>query len=315
MAEHGAEGGGGLGGSFVLIFFGVIVAFWFISGAGEGPGIFGTATSTDTAGSTTRNFAYERPRSQGSVEAELGEMNDEVKRLTEEVGEARLWGVRSPHAGSVRISRGDTNATDEDLEYLTLYNNGTEPITISSWRLESEVTGEIGHIPQGAEVPRSGRINDTAPIMLTPGENAIVISGDAPTGVSFRENMCTGYFEQYQDFHPALDRSCPYPKDEMEEFGQIALDDDRCYDFVASLPSCEVARVEAQDARLSSECEAFVESDLTYSGCVANHRYDPSFKGRTWRIYLGERGDLWRDEREIVKLLDETGKTVDVLRY
>lgn len=315
MAEHGAEGGGGLGGSFVLIFFGVIIAFWFISGAGEGPGIFGTATSTVSPSTSARDFSYERPRTQADINVELGEMSDEVARLEDEVKDARLWGVRSPYAGTVRISQGDTTTDDEDRENLTIFNNGTEAISISGWRLVSEVTGESARIPEGAELPRSGRINETAPIILEAGAHAIVVSGDAPTGVSFRENMCTGYFEQYQDFSPALTRSCPYPKDEMEQFGNIDLDDDRCYDFVSTLPYCEVARVEAQDARIGTACEAFVESTLTYSGCVANHRYDQSFKSRTWRVFLESSNDLWREEREIIKLIDHEGKTVDVMQY
>jgi len=54
MAEHGDSGGGGTGAAFPLIFFGVLFAFWLITGAGEGPGIFGgNATTTPPEPATT----------------------------------------------------------------------------------------------------------------------------------------------------------------------------------------------------------------------------------------------------------------------
>jgi hypothetical protein len=315
MAEHG-DSGSGSGAGFLLVFFGGLIAFWLISGAGEGQGIFGNfASSTESEGITAnedRTFSYEAPASGGYTNPDFGSVSNEVAMLREEVKDAKLWGTRSTFAESVRIGGGNVATRDEDEEYLTLSNSSNASIDLTGWTLESSVSGERARIPTGMELARLGSRGD---IMLAPGDTAIVLSGDSPVGSSFRENMCTGYFEEYQDFYPSLNRSCPYPRAELEAYSGVALDDDRCYDFVATLPSCENARAEADDAHISRSCEAFVEDRLTYSGCVRSHAADANFDGRTWRIFLDESGDLWRDEREIIRLLDRDGKTVDVYQY
>ena len=66
---------------------------------------------------------------------------------------------------------------------------------------------------------------------------------------------------------------------------------------------------------ITNECELFVEEDLTYNGCVENHQYDSDFYRNSWRIYLESSKLLWREEREIIKLLDQHGRTVDVIEY
>lgn len=311
MAEHGDSGGGG-GAGFLLVFFGGIVAFWFIAGAGEGPGIFGNYASSTATSTTDRSFSYEAPEQDIDINRDLAHVASEVETLRSEVQKAKLWGTVSPHAGTVTLRGGNTGSNDEDEEYLTLHNSSDTSVSITGWTLESYVTSERAHISLGA---RLARLGTQGAIALLPGESAIVTTGESPIGTSFMENRCTGYFEQYQDFYPALNRSCPYPQTEMEEYGDVALDDDRCYDFVATLPSCEVARAEAADARISASCEAFVEEELTYGGCVRNHAADENFESKTWRIFLEENGDLWRSEREIIRLLDSDGKTVDVYDY
>jgi hypothetical protein len=294
------------------VFFGAIIAFWFLSGAGEGPGIFGGFATSTANRNASSSLAYQAPPEERYSDPDLAYISNEVRTLRGEVKEAKLWGTRSPYAETVHIRGGNTATDDEDEEYLTLTNSGSAAVAITGWTLESQVTGKRARIPNGTERVRA---DSEAPIILLSGESATVVSGESPVGTSFKENRCTGYFEQYQDFYPGLAHSCPYPTEEMEEYGDIPLDDDRCYDFVATLASCEVARAEASSAHISARCEAFVRKDLTYSGCVENHALDMDFESRTWRIFLDEDDDLWRSEREIVRLLDGEGKTVAVYQY
>jgi len=64
MAEEEEKKSGSDSG-FLLLFFGGLFAFWFLAGAGEGPGLFNTATTTDEVASSTigRDVQYEDPNS------------------------------------------------------------------------------------------------------------------------------------------------------------------------------------------------------------------------------------------------------------
>lgn len=205
---------------------------------------------------------------------------------------------------------------DEEGEYVTieLASDAAAPITISGWRLRSDATYKSGTIPNGAVLPARG-VNRTAPIVLEPGDRAIVATADSPIGVSFRENRCTGYFGTRQGFNPSLYSDCPAPLDEFERYyvgNQLA--DDSCYDYVRSIPQC-TNPTHRDRPRLTARCEAFIDEYLEYDGCVAAHALEPGFRGDEWRVYLDRSSSLWKGSREAVRLLDASGKTVDLYTY
>ena len=103
----------------------------------------------------------------------------------------------------------------------------------------------------------------------------------------------------------------------MKQFGDVELDDDSCYDYVERLRSCEIPNenLDRVNPDLSGDCIDFVEHDITYTGCVANHKNDPLFARGNWRIYLEENTPLWREKREVVRLLDTNGNTIDLYEY
>jgi len=326
----GSSGGSGLG--FIALFFGGILFLWLASNGGSGGGLFGQASSTSlfNLGSTSiseggSSFEYRDVETETvtpthtpqEIESILYSAYQEVDRLKVEIAEAKLWANPSPYRDIITLSRGDVGSTDPDTEYLTLAmsQENRAPIDISAWRIESVVTNKQVSIPFGARLPKQGRINATERILLSPGESAIMLSGKSPTGGSFYENRCTGYFAENKTFYPSLSLSCPYPLDEMKRFGSIGLDDDTCYAFVQTLSSCKNADADDAPKKLSVACRTFVYSALTYQGCVDNHRTDPYFYKGPWRIYLERNDNLWRTEREILRLLDDQGRTVSVLKY
>lgn len=236
-------------------------------------------------------------------------------------GGTNLGGVSnpSPYRGQVRVSgTGGVGSEDPDLEYVTLRASGNASIDITGWRLQSGASGRSARIPEGASLPRSGRVNETGRIVLNPGDEAIVVTGEAPTGVSFKENKCTGYFMSRQDFYPSLGNQCPSAYEEFEaHYTGNELRDDKCYDLVRSTPSCRTP----SDRGVSNACVALIDDYLTYNGCVEHHRNDADFAGDTWRIYLeyensrGRSDELWKPSRDAVKLLDSEGRTVDLYTY
>jgi hypothetical protein len=225
----------------------------------------------------------------------------------------RAYGEASPFEGQVRVSSaGGAGATDEDQEYVTIRNAGNSAVNITGWRVVSGASGKGARIPEGAALPRSGRGSDTAPIVLQPGEEAVIVTGDSPTDVSFKENMCTGYLAKGRQFYPSLGNQCPAPYDEFDRFfSGNELRDDACYTRMLGTASCTTP----SDAGVSRACERLIDDYLTYSGCVEHHQYDSRFQGRTWRIYLERDSELWKASRDSVKLVDRDGKTVDLYTY
>jgi hypothetical protein len=140
------------------------------------------------------------------------------------------------------------------------------------------------------------------------------VTGDSPIGVSFRENMCVGYFSQRQTFHPSLWSSCPSGLTEFEQYYEgNRLEDDQCYSYVQSLPLCTAVTDTPSD--LSYDCENLIDDYLDYRGCVDAHRFETRFYTNRYRIFLERGSELWKPSREAIRLLDANGKTVDLYSY
>lgn len=289
----------------------------------------GTSTARETQGSddvyisSSRSATYETSEptqrlSDREIENELADAYDEVWEIEDDLRELKIWGGVSPYEGSVTLRRGNVRTEDEEAEYLIVEasSRNERSINITDWGVESYVTGKRRWIEEGTRTYRRGTVNQTGPIWLEPGERAYIITGDSPIGVSFHENMCTGYLANHQDFVPSLSRYCPRPEYVMERFANIKLDDDECWEFIEDLRTCEIPTEEdVEEADVSRNCERLLEREFGYNACVDNLRYDPFFDEGDWYIYLDRSRDLWRVEREIIKLTDADRKTVDVIEY
>lgn len=228
------------------------------------------------------------------------------------------FGEVSPYHGIVSMSHyvSGAGSLDPRNEYIQLQvaQNATVPVDLSGWTLESDATGNSIIIPKGTATPTSGTVNAAQDIILTAGNQAIIISGQSPIGASFRENKCIGYFSSFQKFSPSLPQNCPAPSSELSTFyGAGYIRDSVCIDYVNNLQRCQVALTPPTGA--TSACQSFVANYLNYNGCLTAHQNDADFEGDTWRIYLGRTNSMWRTEHEVVKLLDASGKTVDAFSY
>jgi hypothetical protein len=230
-----------------------------------------------------------------------------------------MVGVPSPLKGAVEVaSVAGVASEDADEEYVVLRAVGDTSVDITGWSLVSGASGRSVRIPEGASLPRSGRVNATGRIVLNPGDEAIVVTGESPIGTSFKENICIGYLTRNQDFVPSVSAQCPSASREFDQYYPgNALRDDRCYERVRDTATCDTP----SDRSVSSSCTQFIDDRLTYSGCVNTHSVDADFYGDTWRIYLeyensrGRTDEFWKSSRDAVKLLDAEGKTVDLYTY
>lgn len=201
-------------------------------------------------------------------------------------------------------------------EYVTIKAspNNTKKINLTGWKLKSGVYGSAYDIDvKGVYLPYLGSINPEQPIELAPGEKAIIVTGRSPTGVSFRENLCTGYFEQYQDFRPSLSFNCPAIRDEHIPADPHGFDN-YCLDTLDRIPRCQIYTTPFTN-KLTPECQRYITNYANYTGCVNLHKNEPNFNGSTWRIYLGQSKSLWHTKREIIELVDPAGKIVDTVSF
>lgn len=222
----------------------------------------------------------------------------------------------SPYASQIRLSRGTADSADPQSEYIMISTSRDleKPITITGWALQSQINGIKAPIGSGAQIPISGQVNNDTPITLGPDNTVYVTTGRSPNGGSFRTNMCTGYFEQYQDYSPRLRNDCPDPRDEALRHPEKTAGNTECIDFVDRLHSCELF-TDTIPSSVGSGCQNFIQNDLTYNGCVSAHRNDPDFYANEWRVYLNRQQELWQNNHDQIRLLDENGNLIASLSY
>lgn len=309
---------------FVILIFAGFWVVWFSTGGPEratsrgGLFLFPPAPlgSGEVYGpSSQKGDSFESKR---SIEIEIEKVGRELEQVAKELEKLEAQGEASQYKGMVTIEHSTVGprATDVNKEYVVLNasSRNNQSIRITGWTIESLITKRSMKIGGVAILPRSGIVNSESPLYLPPGEKVIISTSRSPIGSSFRTNKCTGYFEQFQDFTPRLKSSCPYPEDELVDFSTIPFTDDLCYDYVDRLPRCQIV-LDALPPNLSNSCNIFINENISYTGCISNHRNDFDFFGKEWRVFLNRDEELWREKREILKLLDDNGKTVDVFTY
>lgn len=308
----------GDGPGFFFVFFAglLMLAVYTYSTDGEPRSLFDTRDTQPFAANTRSGESF-TTSSARVTESDLASAYRDLEQVRIEFEDAQIRGERSPFEGMLTLRRGNTFTEEPEEEYLTIYahSSNREPVNITNWSLESYVTGEGSLIQRGIPFYSNNIVNRETSIELEPGETAIVVTGESPLGVSFHENRCIGYLGEQQDFIPSLPYSCPSPRDEMERYTNVGLDDDACYDFVNRLSQCRTVDDDEIPSDVGNACRIFLQNDLTYRGCLENHQGEPFFNEGRWRIYLDRVDELWRDKREIILLIDANGRTVDVLEY
>lgn len=255
----------------------------------RGPDIMFSGGGTD---------AYADPYATNDADSERDDLSPARKAMD--------FGDPSPYVGRVTLSRGG-GTSDPAGEFIVIEANPSNgaPVFVSGWSLQSALSGVRMVIPQAAPLFVSGVVNAVAPVALVPGASAVVGSGISPVGVSFRENICTGYLGQFQDFVPPLDATrCPNPSEEVLP---------SCSPYVQNVPPCRFPS-EADTRGATPACKAAIANALSYNGCVNARRADPGFALDSWRLYLVAGASLWR-VHDRLRLLDGRGRVVDVVAY
>ena len=314
--------------SDLFLFFGILILIfvvWVATGGPSRPISFAgpyitpiTTTGVKATGYSLSSGGGSSAASTQQEERQIGTAEQDVVNLQKSLAEAAHFGTPSTFKGLVTISHnvGPLGNTDPEKEYVTISvsSRATTGIDISGWRIGSETLGYSLKIPEGVNMPESAIVNGFAPIVLSAGQSAIITTGESPVGMSFRENECTGYFDQFQDFTPSLPQLCPTPSSEFSRFylgNQHNFD--VCKQYVDSVRRC-TAPLDTP-SNLSGDCITFIDNYLDYNGCFAAHQNDLGFLGTQWRIYLGRDDEFFTEAHDTIKLFDTAGNTVDAFSY
>ena len=207
-------------------------------------------------------------------------------------------------------------STDPGNEYLTIRvgSNLKTPVLVTGWTLQSRSSGASVTIPKGIYLFFTRIPNAEENIYLEAGDTLYLVTGISPNGASFKINKCSGYLGQFQTFIPYINNNCPMPKDENLSEIPGSVNNDACFDYIDSFPRCRI-QTESLPINWSYECTKFIYDKINYPSCVDVHKNDKDFYEHQWRVYLKRSDHLWKDKRENIVLLDNSGKVVDTLKY
>lgn len=245
----------------------------------------------------------------------------EIEKLERDIAEKTEKSKRSEYYGKIDISYiSGLNNSDPGMEYIYLYTNlqKNEKVNITGWYLKSEITGNYVFIGKTSLLPFPFTKGEDD-ILLKNGDRAILTKGFSPIGISFRANMCTGYFEEKTRFYPSLSRQCPLPKEEkLPTFSSNHERNDECLDLIENIPRCTTIGneyIRKLPDTVTNSCKTYMKNQINYNSCVANHFGDIDFPGNEYRVYFNIFGKLWKDKREKIHLYDKSGLIVDTISY
>jgi len=253
--------------------------------------------------------------------------------------------LTSPYAKSISIGTGNASYVYQPRdEYITIYNRGNSPIDITGWQLQNgkderayylsgslqRFTADVAYVPQSPLFISPSGNNSYQNVVLQSGENAILTTGSIGSALpykitSFKENICSGYLQDMPEYNftPSLNRNCPQPRNEI---GLENLDAE-CRRFVENISTCHTPTFNPRDndgepcstcvdgKRLSNSCYAYIKDHFNYGSCIAYHRQDENFFGRTWRVFLNKGWEMWAKEYETIKIFDKLGRLVNTYTY
>lgn len=237
-------------------------------------------------------------------------------------GEERPRPGESPYKGKVRISTVQRGGERPDQEYVIInYAGGFFGIgrSQSPRELAVDVTGwRIGGLRQSDTVPRAFDIpeidSSERDVILSPGGEIIVVTGTPSYTRNFRENQCTGYFNESHFFTPSLSGSCPDSSPDRSFLLSQGFSGE-CVDAIRSVSSCRRATGPFLAGVIGERCIDWMNRNFSYSGCVANFRERRGFLKNTWRVSLKRPTKMFDPRHDRVFLWDPNGLVVDEFEY
>lgn len=183
------------------------------------------------------------------------------------------------------------------------WNLPASGLDIKGWKigsLESEF-----NLPGAQDVYTFGGSQNS--LIIRPGDEIHLFSGTGPRG-NFRINKCIGYFAEFGDFTPPLEKRCPAQSYEETNYLSSA-----CKNYISSLSACQTPS-QAPIVSTDISCYEYL-NNINYEGCVSRHRSDPDFSDRSIWVWVGDNLKYFDQGGDIIRIFDRTGKLVSQYRY
>ncbi len=300
---------------FIVIFVGLWFVWFFTGGPTRQSSIDGTYIKPPSEPLSNSWGFYNKDLPFSIVRKSSGKSNSE--EIREDLEKAQEIAGVSSYSDKIILKNGDARDDDFNQEYLIIEasDKNKNKINITGWTIMSAVTGKRIVISEASYLPYTSKVNYQENIFLSPGDKVYLVTGRSPVGTSFRTNLCTGYFEQFQNFTPRLKRVCPRPEDESDFIttGPNRLNDN-CIDYTERIPRCEIV-TKSLPLDMQYECGVYVTNEINYNACVSKHKNESGFYRPEWMIYLNREEEMWKDRRETIKLMDNNDNLVDSITY
>lgn len=238
--------------------------------------------------------------------------------LEETIEETEEDPTISKYLGMVSIanSTGPRAKIDRELIQLNASSKNETTINVSEWKLRSAVSGKTKVIGKAEKLFISGSSDTKTSVKIAPKGKLYLISGHSPIGYAFTVNKCMGYLKQFNTFYPSISTKCPKPQDEILYYSKdpSIFIDNECMDFVEKIGTCKIPKYPLPST-LTQQCQVAIAEEIGYNICVNRHGGEEDFYHLDQRIYFKQGTKIWREEREIIELIDEDGLIVDFVEY
>ncbi|MBI3442623.1 MAG: peptidoglycan-binding protein [Candidatus Sungbacteria bacterium] len=214
----------------------------------------------------------------------------------------------SPHKGKIFFEGVQSGGEAQD-ERISLGNRtDTEKISVTGFSITTEHGQNYG-IPLGFALPGFTATPLDA-IILRPHDHVVISTGKQSKNTNFRENLCTGYFDEIAPFSPGLSHRCPSP--DTRTLHNLS---DRCVQALNNIGSCRTGPLPEFIDPTRPECADYIAQNLNYAGCVANYKSRSDFYSDQWLVWMQRAIPFFNKRFDTVTLRDPQGRVVDEYTY
>lgn len=227
---------------------------------------------------------------------------------SKDIGVSPQLGVSTPTTQTTvkKISIGSVSRFGKnEISLRVSYFSAGDKINITGWKIKSFQRGET-IIGKGINLPQFDvALSD---IWLSSGDRVDVFTGLSPLATNFRANNCFSWLNNLYNLDYSLDY-CPGGF----KLADLTGLDSACQDLILRASSCRALSDDVLNKN-SYQCRQWVEKNMNYSACVANHRNDSNFY-KVWKIYTGNNNQIFDPLHDRIELRDQNGILIDSYEY